>query len=164
MPSSSSEDQLDTMVLSGKEPSCSAVLATCEKYIRVCWHRACFRRGAVVPTVVYITHFRWACHISTVWRFEQSQNRSKGGIHYRRITLPACQVSCRSLSCCIYYVSVGGNERERDCYCVSIVFVWFARVYAFIIANIWWIDCCNCLPKSFTFPGVQALIKTKCSH
>lgn len=105
MPDSSSEDQLDTRVLSEEGPSCSAVLVTCEKYIRVGWHRVCCRRGPMVPTVVCITHFRWACHISTPWHFECLQEGSGGGgggggrkrIHYRRITHPACQVSCRSL-------------------------------------------------------------------
>lgn len=86
MPDSSSEDQLDTMVLSGQGPSCSAVLATHEKYIRVCWHRACFRRGPMVPTIVYITHFRWACHISTAWHFERLQEGSRGETEKEYIT------------------------------------------------------------------------------
>lgn len=78
MPDSSSEGQLDTMVLSGQGPSCSAVLATYEKYIRVCWHRTCCRRTPTVPTIVYITHFRWACHISTPWHLERLQEGSEG--------------------------------------------------------------------------------------
>lgn len=84
MPDSSSEDQLDTRVLSGDGPSCSAALATYEKYIRVCWHQECCRRDPTVPTIVCITHFRWARHISTLWHFECLQEGSRGDVERKK--------------------------------------------------------------------------------
>lgn len=94
---------------------CSVVLATYEKWRRASWHRARCRVGPTVPTIVDITHFRGVSRISTVCHFEWLQEGSrKKRIHYRGIMLPACQVCCRSLSCCIYYVSVRGNEKRGE--------------------------------------------------
>lgn len=32
----------------------------------------------MVPTIVYITQFRWACRISTAWHLQQLQEGSEG--------------------------------------------------------------------------------------
>lgn len=131
MPDSSSEDQLDTIVLSGQGPSCS-VLATYEKYIRLCWHRTCCKRGPMVP----ITHFRWACHISTVWHFGVAAG-GKQGRRQKKNTLQE-DYAPGMPSLLQEFVML---HLVCKCECVwefvSVVFVWFARVYAFIRVDIW---------------------------
>lgn len=127
MPDSSREDQLNTSVLSGEGPGCTAVLVTYKKYIRMCWHRVCCRgRGAMVPTIIYWHILIWTCHLSTVWHFEWLQEGSggggiysiTGGLRTQHAKSPAgvCQTELSM------YVRVGGNKRERQCNCMCLCF------------------------------------------
>lgn len=85
MPDSSSEDQLDAGVLSGEQPSCSAALTTCEKYIRVCWRGGMFQRAVYeVSTLQNITQLGRACHISTLWHLECLQEGGESWWGLRR--------------------------------------------------------------------------------
>lgn len=40
----------------------------------------------MVPTIVYITHFSWACHIFTAWHLERLQEGSRGETEKEYIT------------------------------------------------------------------------------
>lgn len=166
MPGSNSEDQLDTMLLFGQGPSCSAVPAAYEKYMRVCWHRSYYRRGTTVPTEVCITHLLLLLLLLyffkmgmlyllcvALWVFA-GRKQKKNELHYE------CAPSMPSLlqefvMLHLVYKFEGGGKRKA-----GTAIVWVCTFTVAISAKFITLVAFKC----FKSPRVHTLIKAKHSH
>lgn len=162
MPGSNSEDQLDTMLLFGQGPSCSAVPATYEKYMRVFWHRSYYRRGTTVPTEVCITHLLL---LLLLYFFKDGHAVSPlhGTLSVCRkeeekgwITLWVCTQHAKSPArvCHAACLRVGGKRKAGT------AIVWVCTFTVAISAKFITLVAFKC----FKSPRVHTLIKAKRSH